>query len=121
MWSIGKSFQGKKLLAGLTATINSVFPSVYVMNVPGTYNSMIYATVQPTRWQNLDENLAILMQTDNPDPTLIQSIRITLENLRPVPQGGLIFTDDKAPIEQITNQMVLNNILSDPILMGENK
>ncbi len=119
--NVGRAPEDEKLLAGLAATINSVFPSVYVMNVPATYNSMIYATVQPTQWQNLDENLAILMQTNNPDPTLIQSIRITLENLRPVPQGGLIFTDDKAPIEQITNQMVLNNILSDPILMGENK
>ena len=47
------------------------------------------------------------------------SMRIALENKRPLPSGGMVFTDDKAPIERITNQMVLSNILTDPALLGE--
>jgi len=31
----------------------------------------------------------------------------------------MVFTDDKAPIERITNQMVLRNIFADPALLGE--
>jgi len=91
------------------------------MDVPGTFNSIIYATMQPTDPQYLEENLALLLETESPNSTLIQAMRITLANLRPVPEGGQIFTDNKAPIEWITNQMVLNNILSDPDYLSEGK
>jgi predicted membrane-bound spermidine synthase len=117
--NVGRVPEDEKLLAGLTATIQTVFPTVHVMDVPGTYNSMIYATVQPTSWDNLEENLAFLLAEGNTNPVLIQSIQIALENKRPLPTGGMVFTDNKAPIEQITNQMVLSNIFSDPQLLGE--
>ena len=116
--NVGRVPEEDKLLAGLVATIQTVFPSVYVIDVPGTLNSMIYATAQPTSWENLEQNLVYLLQSDAPDTTLVQSIEVTLENRRPLPEGGMIFTDDKAPIEQITNRMVLNSILTDPQLLG---
>ena len=116
--NVGRVPQDEKLLSGLVATIQTVFPSVHVMDVPGSYNSMIYATVQPTRWENLEINLGYLMTREAPDPTLVTAIEIALRNQRPLPEGGQIFTDDKAPIEQITNQMVLNSILTDPQLLG---
>jgi len=119
--NVGRTPEDEKLLSGLAATIQSVFPSVYVMDVPGTFNSIIYATMQPTDPQYLEENLALLLETESPNSTLIQAMRITLANLRPVPEGGQIFTDNKAPIEWITNQMVLNNILSDPDYLSEGK
>jgi hypothetical protein len=46
-------------------------------------------------------------------------MRITLFTLRELPLGGQVFTDDKAPIEWLTNQMVLNSILSDPDGLGD--
>ena len=119
--NVGRTPEDEKLLSGLAATIQSVFPSVYVMDVPGTFNSIIYATMQPTDSQYLEENLALLLETESPNSTLVQSMRIALANMRPVPEGGQIFTDNKAPIEWITNQMVLNNILSDPDYLSEGK
>lgn len=116
--NVGRVPQDEKLLSGLVATIQTVFPSVYVIDVPGTFNSMIYATVAPSQWQNLEKNLVYLMQEGSPDPTLVMAIEIALRNQRPLPEGGQVFTDDKAPIEQITNQMVLNSILTDPQLLG---
>ncbi len=117
--NVGRVPEEELLLAGLVATIQTVFPSVYVMDVPGTYNSMIYATVSPTEWQNLERNLVYLLQSDAPDPTLVQSIQVAIQSRRDLPQGGQVFTDDKAPIEQITNRMVLNSILTDPMLLGD--
>jgi spermidine synthase len=117
--NVGRTPEDEKLLAGLVATIQTVFPSVYVMDVPATYNSMIYATVQPSSAENLEDNLALLLETDDPDPTLVQAMRITLFTLRELPLGGQVFTDDKAPIEWLTNQMVLNSILSDPDGLGD--
>lgn len=116
--NVGRVPEEEKLLAGLVATIQTVFPSVYVIDVPGTLNSMIYATSQQTCWENLERNLTYLLQSENPDPTLVQAIQIALNNRRPLPDDGQVFTDDKAPIEQITNQMVLNSILTEPQLLG---
>jgi len=117
--NVGRVPEDDKLLSGLVATIQSVFSSVHVMDVPSTYNSIIYATVQPTSWENLEANYISLLTENDTHPLLIEAIRIALENKRPLPSGGIIFTDDKAPIERITNQMVLSNILSDPALLGE--
>ena len=97
-----------------------MFPSVYVIDVPGTYNSIVYATVLKTDVNNLESNLTYLMETNFTDPILIDAIKVTLENLRPLPTGGQVFTDNIAPIEWITNQMVLNNILKTPDLLSEN-
>ena len=119
--NVGRAPEDEKLLAGLVATIQTVFPSVYVMDVPATYNSIIYATVQPTEVQNLEENLRLLYESDMPDSTLVQSIKIALRNMRPLPEGGQVFTDNKAPIEWITNQMVLNNVFSAPEYFTEGK
>ena len=119
--NVGRTPEDEKLLSGLTATIHSVFPSVYVMDVPGTYNSIVYATVQPTEAKNLEKNLALLQDIDSSDPTLIQSMQLALDNLRPLPSGGQVFTDDKAPIEWITNLMVLNNVLAGPVNLLEGK
>jgi hypothetical protein len=36
-------------------------------------------------------------------------------NAAPAPQKSIVFTDDKAPVEWITNAMVLNFIFSDEV------
>jgi hypothetical protein len=89
------------------------------MDVPYTYNSMIYATVRETSWENLSDNYELLLESEDSATILIQAIGVALNNSRPLPEGGMIFTDDKAPIERITNLMVLNNILTDPALLGD--
>ena len=117
--NVGRTPDDEKLLNGLVATIQTVFPSVYVMDVPASFNSMIYATASPSNSENLEINLAYVLETDNPDPTLIQSMNVAIQNIRSLPRGGQVFTDDKAPIELITNQMVLNNIFGGPVLVWE--
>jgi spermidine synthase len=117
--NVGRTPEDEKLLAGLVATIQTVFPAVYVMDVPATYNSMIYATMLPTTAGNLEGNLDYLLESEDPDPTLVQAMRTTIYNLRSLPSGGQIFTDDKAPIEWLTNQMVLNSILAEPEMFGD--
>jgi spermidine synthase len=119
--NVGRTPEDEKLLSGLVATIQTVFPSVYVMDLPSSYNSIIYATVQTTEVQNLEQNLRLLLESDMPDSTLVQSIKIAQLNMRPLPEGGQVFTDNKAPIEWITNQMVLNNVFSTPVNILEGK
>lgn len=117
--NVGRTPDDEKLLNGLVATIQTVFPSVYVMDVPSSFNSMIYATALPTSSENLEKNLAYVLESGNSDPTLVQAIEVAIQNLRPLPSGGQVFTDDKAPIELITNQMVLNNMFGAPVITWE--
>jgi spermidine synthase len=107
----GRSPNDRRLVDGLVGTIQTVFPSVYVMDVPGTFNSIIYATVQPTNSQNLFDNLVAIYTRQDVHPLLLESVQRALINLQPTPESQVVFTDDWAPIEWITNNMVLNYVL----------
>ncbi len=110
--NVGRAPDDRRLIDGLVGTIQSVFPSVYVMDVPDTFNSIIYATVQPTEITNLYKNYVDLQSRVNVHPLLIESIQRFIVYQQPTPHSGTVFTDDWAPIEWITNNMVLNYVLS---------
>jgi spermidine synthase len=113
--NVGRSPKDRRLLDDLVSTLQTVFPSVYVMDVPDTFNSVLYATVQPTRVENLYRNYIVLSGQKNVHPLLLESIRRFVVNQKPATPGGRIFTDDRAPIELITNQMVLNYVFSNDV------
>lgn len=102
----------RRLVEGLSATLQTVFPSVFVVDIPQTMNSILYATVQPADADNLAANLGILSGRGDVHPDLITVLQWTVVHLQPTPTGGLVFTDDRAPIEQITNAMVIRFVLS---------
>lgn len=109
--NVGRSPTDRRLIDGLAGTIGTVFPSVYVMDVPGSFNSMIYATRQPTQEGNLLANVAYLYERKDVHPLLIQSLERAVLNLQPLPQSQVVYTDDRAPIEWVTNNMVLSYVL----------
>jgi hypothetical protein len=39
-------------------------------------------------------------------------MKITIDNLQPIPQKSVVFTDDKAPIEWYTNAMIIDFFLN---------
>jgi spermidine synthase len=110
--NVGRSPEDRRLIDGLAATLQTVFPSVYVMDLPESFNSIIYATAQPTELSNLATNYDLLVQQGNAHPLLLEVVQKAIQNQQPLPQGGMVFTDDKAPIEWITNNMVLKFVLS---------
>ncbi len=110
--NVGRAPDDRRLLGGLVATIRSIFPSVYVMDLPNTFNSLVYATVQPTAAENLVANYFLLLEREDVHPLLLESVFLTASNLRAAPESGEVFTDDRAPIEWITNNMVLGFVFS---------
>jgi spermidine synthase len=113
--NVGRAPGDRRLIDDLAATIGSVFPSIYVMDIPNTFNSIIYATKQPTTAENLTANMISLAQDPRTHPLLLQAGMAAISNLQPVQKGGMVFTDDLAPIEWITNDMVLKFILGSGI------
>jgi spermidine synthase len=109
--NVGRAPGDRRLINGLATTIASVFPSIYVMDIPGTLNSIIYATKQPTQAANLTTNLAQLEAQGNVHPLLLEAIQSAVANLQPGYQTTMVFTDDRAPIEWLTNQLIFNFVL----------
>ncbi len=95
-----------RLVAAMVATMRQVYPSVHVIDVPTSFNAIVVATVQPTTSEALADNLPLL--TDARLRSVAQSAH---ENLHTVPASDLIFTDDHAPIEQLTHDLAVRYLL----------
>jgi len=113
--NVGNSPSDRRLVDGLVGTLGEVFPSVYVMDVPDTFNSIIYATRLPTKIENLYDNFVHLLTLKGTHPLLLRAIEWVVSYQQPTPTSRTVFTDDKAPIEWITNELVLRYVLSEDI------
>jgi len=72
---------------------------------------MIYATRQPTTPENFAANLVALSQDPDTHPLLLTAMQTTFANLKPGYTTTTVFTDDRAPIEWIVNDMVIRFVL----------
>jgi predicted membrane-bound spermidine synthase len=108
--NVGRTPNDRRLIEAMVGTIGSVFPSVYVVDVPQTFNSMVYATNQSTQPEDLNANLARLGAAGAP-AFLLEVLQESADNLQPTPASSVVFTDDRAPVEQLINSIVIRFIL----------
>jgi len=108
--NVGRTFDDRRLIEAMSGTLKSVFPSVHLVDVPNTFNSILYASKQPTTYENLFENYAYHKE-NGADPVLLNVLENTILNLQPVPDSEIVFTDDRAPIEQLTDSIAIRFIL----------
>ncbi|MEM5776794.1 MAG: hypothetical protein AAGU05_17440, partial [Anaerolineaceae bacterium] len=110
--NVGRAPSDRRLVEALVGTIQSVFPSVYVMDLPNSFNSIVFATRQPTRAENLQANFTSLVQLPQTPSLLLDSMAITLTNMQPTPESTIVYTDDLTSIEWLTNDLVMNFFVS---------
>jgi hypothetical protein len=96
----------------------SVFPSIHVVDVPSAFNSIVYATVQPSTSENLAANLHVLQDQPGVHPFLIDVLQRAAENLQPTPESDVVFTDDRAPVENLVNSIVIRYVLGSGLGLG---
>ncbi|HUG33468.1 MAG TPA: fused MFS/spermidine synthase, partial [Anaerolineales bacterium] len=101
----------RRLINGLATTMATVFPSIYTVDIPGSLNTMIFATKQETIPENFAANLLALSQVTSVHPLLISTMSVTYTQLKTEYETTTVFTDDHAPIEWIVNDMVIRFIL----------
>lgn len=101
----------RRLINGLATTMGTIFPSIYTVDIPGTLNTMIFATKQKTQAENFALNLVTLSADPNVHPLLISTMQTTFANLKSGYETTTVFTDDHAPIEWIVNDMVIKFIV----------
>ncbi|MCD6356012.1 MAG: fused MFS/spermidine synthase [Anaerolineaceae bacterium] len=113
--NVTRILEDRSLLDALYQTIDSVFPSTFIVDIPGTFNSMIFATKTKQDASNLIDNYWALADDSQTHPLILSAVEMAILNLQPAPRGGLILTDDKAPIEWISNAMIIKFFLSNQI------
>jgi spermidine synthase len=103
----GRTATDYSLVQVLGSTMRSVFPDVYVMDVPSygsaLGNSLVVATKQPTQLENFAANAVLLQQ-----PHLQRVVdRAMAAGVWELEATDVVFTDDKAPVEQVIHQLIV--------------
>ena len=110
--NVGSVPGDRRLINGLATTMATIFPSIHIMDIPGTLNTMIFATKQPTTDASFAVNLSRFSHEPNIHPLLLTAMQTTFANLKPGYETTQVFTDDRAPIEWIVDDMVVRFALS---------
>lgn len=104
--NVGRTPGDRRLINALVGTMSIVFQSIYVVDVPNSFNSIVYATVQPTTLENLIENISRL-EASGETGILLNVLRRTNANIQETPISEVVFTDDLAPVERLINSIVI--------------
>jgi predicted membrane-bound spermidine synthase len=105
--NVGRTRTDWSLVEVLASTLKAEFPNVYLVDLaqPGQdlINVLVVATNQPTELENLAANAELM---DHPilQQVADNSIPRAVEFTTPT----LVFTDDKAPVEQVVHGLILS-------------
>ncbi len=111
--NVGRTEADNSLVDAIAATLHTVFPSVYVIDEPvgeeGLGNSLVVATKQLTTLADFEANLPRFAG----QPLLAEVAQRAAPHVRPAdpPAGTPIFTDDRAPVEQVIHTLVIRYFL----------
>ena len=102
----GRTQTDFRLVNALAATLRDVFPHVVAVDVGRYNNTMLIASDSPLSADALALNVA----TIPPDSPVREVSRWIAEsgNTREIQPGGLVFTDDHAPVELVIDTMILD-------------
>ena len=78
----------------------------YLVDVGRFSNTMVIATKQPSDLANYATNIAQLPQ-DSP-LRQIGDLSIQTGNIRPWDGGGLVFSDNRAPVELVIDRLIID-------------
>ena len=101
MINVGKTPGDSAVADAIAATMRDVFPSVYTFET-GPFNQLVVATKKLTRATDLTDRTGAM------PPKVAQLAREVTPYLVDVQPGGAVLTDDKAPVEWLTDQMIVN-------------
>ena len=103
----GRTKTDWSLVEVLASTLKAEFPNVYLVDLADeTYelsNVLVVATKQPTSLENLAANTNLMTH-----PLLKQVAERSLDRATEFTTPTVVFTDDKAPVEQVVHGLILS-------------
>lgn len=109
----GRTHSDYSLVHAIAATMQQVFPSVYLLDLPDDGqlgNTLVVATRRPTTLADFRANLPAF---DAPLLAAIGQQAAGLVSVAAPPAGTPIFTDDRAPVEQVVHALVWREMMGD--------
>jgi len=103
----GRTNSDFRLVTALAQTMRAVFPNVYIINTARFTNSIIIATNAHTSLGNFVVNTQAL---SNPLLQAVATSSIEAGNIRAETTANVAFTDDQAPVEQLIDSIILDEI-----------
>ena len=98
-----------RLVEALAQTMHAVFPNVYIIDTVSFENSVIIGTNAHTSLGNFKINTAEL---SNPYLAQVAFNSIAYGNMREEHQSTVWFTDDRAPVEQLIDQIIYEDVIN---------
>lgn len=107
--NVGRTSTDFRLVHTIAGTMKAVFPNVYIIDIPGTINSIVVATNQASSPQDFLDNVQPLLASRDVDDRLRAVLGVTSEHYRELTTVDTqTFTDDLAPVEQLIHTMILD-------------
>ena len=101
----GRTSNDFRLVNALSQTMRSVFSNVYIIDTARFSNSIIIGTNAHTSLGNFQANTSIM--TSAPLQSVMNE-SIYYGNIREEHTARAVFTDDRAPVEQLIDSIILN-------------
>lgn len=119
--NVGRTLHDWRLVEALASTMKAEFPSVYLVDTGDEgydiINVLVVATVQPTRLENLAANAALLAASSTERDRLLHGVASeAVGRAEAFTKSGTVFTDDKAPVEQVVHGLIVNYLLGSKAL-----
>jgi spermidine synthase len=113
MINAGRTATDYRLVDAIAATMRTVYPHVYTIDVAGTGNTMVIGSMQGDGLAHFQANAATIHQ-----PLLQQVFAVSLDpnigkmrEFTPADAAGHpVFTDDRAPVEEVIDQLILSYV-----------
>lgn len=113
--NIGGTGENHLLVDAIMHTAASVFENVFVLQIPDSYNYVLFAMNFPTSVETVGQNYAKISQSERYPSLLKETLSIAVNGLtRPEIRSGILLTDDHAPVERLADLTLFNTIRSYP-------
>jgi spermidine synthase len=104
--NVGRTATDYRMVEAMAATLGRHFSHVRAIDLADTFNTILIAADNEMRVENLAVNAR---QTGQPWVTWVAAQAI--ENVYPLSGDGPVFTDDRAPVESLTNAIIVRYLL----------
>jgi predicted membrane-bound spermidine synthase len=104
--NVGRTDTDFRLVDAISSTMRDVFPYVYAVDVERFDNTMLIGMMEPASIDAFFEHAG--MASDGSLIDVVADMATQSGNVRPGPSGARVFTDDHAPIEFVTDLIILD-------------
>ena len=110
--NVGRMPDDRSLINDLATTLKTEFDYLVIADLPGTFNTIIFASDELLAIENLTRNYLKLDPEYSGERLLIETAQNIFSGLRTDFEKGSVYTDDLSSIEQVTNRLIFNFLLS---------